>query len=355
MGFWRRFKVRAELLAEFYRQPRRQGIERASEGVDRVLLCLALSVLLLPVTTPAVAQTYPTKPIRMIIPYPAGGGIDLVARPLAQKMSESFDQQVVVDNRGGASGSIAMEIAANSPADGYTIILVLNTQLAVNPSLYTKVPYDPIRDFAPIALLGSVPYFLVANPSLPAKTVRELVALAKAMPGKLSYASSGTGSGAHLAMELLKTATRIEIVHVPYKATASGVTDVISGQMPLMFVTFGTVSGQLSAGKLRPIAVTSLKRVAVAPEIPTVAESGFPNYEVVTWYGMLAPAGTPKQIIARLNSEILRAIKSPDYQKRLAADAVEVSGSTPEYFEDYIKTELKKWAKIVKDSGAKLD
>ena len=303
----------------------------------------------------ASAQQYPSKPLRLIIPYPPGGGIDIVGRPLALRMSETLGQQVVVEHKGGANGSIAMEYVAKSPADGYTIVLALNTQLAVNPSLYSALRYDPLKDFAPIALLGSAPYVLVVNPKLPVNSVQQLIAYAKSHPGKLNYASSGNGSGAHLAGELLKSTSGVDIIHVPYKATADAVRDTMTGDAQIMFATFGSVRGQLEAKTLRAIAVSGLKRSPLAPELPTVAESGFPGFETVVWYGILAPAGTPADIVTRLHGDIGKALASPEYRDRLRADAVELTGSTPAQFQRYIGSELTKYTKIVKDSGAKLD
>lgn len=312
-----------------------------------------LGLLLQPLS--ASAQSYPSRPIRLVIPYPPGGGIDLVGRPLAEKLSMALGQPVVVDNKGGASGIIAMEHVANSPPDGYTIVLALATQIAVNPALFAKVPYDPVKDFAPIALLGSAPYVLVVNPKLPVNTLGDILALAKAKPRGMTYASSGNGSGAHLSTEMIKTMAGVDIVHVPYKATATGIRDVMAGDVQLMFVTIGSVRGQVKGGLLKPIAVSGAKRSPAMPDVPTVAESGLPGFESVVWYGILAPAGTPADIVARLNTEIVKAIQAPDYRQRLAAEAVELSGSTPEEFRVYIKSELGKWAKVIKDSGAKLD
>jgi tripartite-type tricarboxylate transporter receptor subunit TctC len=328
---------------------RRPSKSAARTGLAAATLLLAL----LPLA--ASAQSYPDKPVRLVIPYPPGGGIDIVGRPLADKLGELLGQPVVVDNKGGASGIVAMQHVAASAPDGYTIVLALNTQIAVNPALFAKLPYDPVKDFVPIALLGSAPYLLVAAPKLPVSTVREVIAMARAKPGGMSYASSGNGSGAHLSMEMIKTMAGIDVVHVPYKATPTGVRDVMVGDVQLMFVTIGTVRGQVKAGTLRPLAVSSAKRSAAIPEIPTVAESGLPGFESVVWYGIFAPAGTPASIVTRLNTEILKAIKAPDYQQRLAVEAVELTGSTPEELQAYVKTELGKWAQVVKDSGAKLD
>lgn len=316
---------------------------------------VALSSSLLVFTLHAFGQSYPIKPIRLVLVYPAGGGIDVLARPLAQALSDSLGQAVIVDNRGGADGAIAMELVAKARPDGYTIIMAVTAQLAIHPALHPKLPYDPIRDFAPITLLGSAPYVLVVYPSLPVKSLQELIALARSKPGQLNYASVGSGSGAHLATEMLKTIARIDMIHVPNKSTASALLDVITGQVQVMIVTYGAAGSHILSGRLRALAVTSGKRTPVAPAVPTVAESGLPGYEAVVWYGALAPGGTPKDIIAKLNGEILRVLSSPDYRKHLAAGAIDPSGSTPEQFYEYIKSEIVKWAKVVKDSGAKVD
>lgn len=319
------------------------------------LFRVALSSSLLVFTLHAFGQSYPIKPIRLVLVYPAGGGIDILARPLAQALSDSLGQSVIVDHRGGADGAIAMELVAKARPDGYTIIMAVTAQLAIHPALHPKLAYDPIRDFAPITLLGSAPYVLVVYPSLPVKSLQELIALARSKPGQLNYASVGSGSGAHLSTEMLKTIARIDMIHVPNKSTASALLDVITGQVQLMVVTYGAAGSHILSGRLRALAVTSGKRTPVAPTLPTVAESGLPGYESVVWYGVLAPGGTPKDIIAKLNGEILRVLSSSDYRKYLAAGAVDPSGSTPEQFYEYIKSEIVKWGKVVKDSGATAD
>jgi tripartite-type tricarboxylate transporter receptor subunit TctC len=322
----------------------------------RVSLGLAAALAGLAPALPSFAQGYPSRPVRLVIPYPPGGGIDLVGRPLAQRLGESLGQTVIVDNKGGASGMIAMEDVAKAPPDGHTIVLALNTQLAVNPALFSRVPYDPFKDFVPVALLGWAPYMLVVNPKLPVKDVKELVALARAKPGSITYASSGNGSGAHLAAEMIKTATGTNMLHVPYKATAEGVRDVISGEVQMMFATIGTVAGHVKAGTLRALAVSGMTRSPAVPDVPTVIESGgLPGFEATVWYGILAPAGTPRDIVARLNADILKAIGDPEYKKRLAIEAVVITGSTPEEFASYMKSESGKWAQVVKASGAKVD
>ncbi|MCK9512661.1 MAG: tripartite tricarboxylate transporter substrate binding protein [Pigmentiphaga sp.] len=325
----------------------------------RGLLAATLGLTALTLTVPATAlsqtDNYPERPIYLVIPYPPGGGIDIVGRPLAEKMSKILGADVIVDHRGGASGSIAMQHVARAAPDGYTLVLALNTQMAVNPALYKNLAYHPIRDFEPVALLGAAPYVLVVNPSLPVHSVQDLVKVAKEQPGKLNYASSGTGSGAHLAAEVLKRDAGIDLVHIPHKATAMGVRDVMAGEAHMMFVTFGTVAGHIEAGTLRPIAVSSAQRAAIAPELPTVAEAGFPGFDVGAWYSIFAPAGTPKPIIDKLNAAIRQVLADDEYRDRLARDAIALSGSSPEELRDYLQDEVTKWAKVVQDSGAQLD
>jgi len=320
-----------------------------------IALCVPFALLLSSFNLSAQTDSYPRKPIRLVLPFPSGGGVDLVARPLAEKLSEALGQNVVVENMGGGSGIVAMQHVANSAPDGHTLILALSTQVAVNPALFSKVPYDSIKDFAPVTLIGFTPYLLVASPKFQVDSLKNVISLSKEKPGSINYASSGNGSGAHLAMEMIKSDAQIDLVHVPYKATPSGVRDVMAGEVQLMFVTIGTVRNQVKAGLLKPLAVTSLKRSGVMPQVPTVAESGLPNYESVVWYSVLAPAGTPLAIVSKLNQEINKVLKSQDYQQRLAQEAVEVSGSSPEQLQTFMKSEMIKWAKVVKDSGAKVD
>jgi tripartite-type tricarboxylate transporter receptor subunit TctC len=307
-------------------------------------------------TSAAFAQTtsYPVKPIRLIIPYPPGGGTDVIARPLAQKLSENLGQQVIVDNRGGAGGNIGMEFVAKSAPDGYTLVVGLTAQLAVNPSLFPKLPYDPLKDFAPITLLGDQPYLLVVHPSVPAKSVKEFIGLAMARPRQLAYASSGNGSGAHLAGEMLKTMAHIDIVHVPYKGAGQAMPDFIAGQVQFSFITHTSSGPLVQSGRLRALGVTTVKRSPALPDLPAIAET-VPGYDSAVWYGVLAPAGTPREIVARLNSEILRVLGSPDFRQRFTMAAVAPIGSTPEQLGEYIKSEIARWAKLVKESGARID
>ncbi len=308
-------------------------------------------------TSVAIAQTtgYPSKPIRLVLPYPPGGGSDTIVRPLAQRLSAEFGQQVVIDNRGGAGGAIGMEAVARAAPDGYTIVLALTAQLAVNVSLYKKLPYDPVRDYAPITLLATGPYLLVVHPSLPVTSVKELIALARARPGQITYASSGNGSGGHLAAELLKSMTGTNMLHIPYKGGGPALIDVLAGQVQVLFATYVSSRGHIQTGRLRALGVSTAKRPAAIPDMPTISEAGVPGYDSGVWYAMLAPAGTPPDVITRLNHEIVRALNQPDFHKLLVDQAIDPIGGTPEQLGDFIRSEIAKWAKVVKASGAKLD
>jgi len=295
---------------------------------------------------------YPQKPIRLVAPFAPGGGTDILARLFGQKLSETLGQQIIVDNRGGAGGTVGTDIAAKAPPDGYTLILV-SASHAINPGLYQKLPYDSVNDFAPITQLATSPGILVVNPSLPVKSVKDLIALARAKPGQINYASAGSGTPPHLAGELFKVMAKIDMVHVPYKGNAPAFTDVIGGQVSLIFPTMPSAMPFIKSGRLRPIAVTSAKRAPAAPDIPTIAESGLPGYEATSWYGILAPAGTPQQIVARLHEALVSVISAPDMKDRLAAQGLDPLGNTPQQFAAVIKSEIVKWTKVVKASGAR--
>ena len=320
----------------------------------KYLSCI-LCASVLAVAVPAFAQGFPAKPIRLILPYPPGGGSDTIARPFARKMSENIGQQVIVDNRGGAGGNIGMEAAARSAPDGYTVVMGLTAQLAVNPGLYQKLPYDPVRDFEPITLLANGAYLLVAHPSLPVKSLKDVIAIAKKRPGELFYASSGNGSGAHLASELLNTMAGIRIVHVPYKGGGPALVDTISGQTQLLFATPIASAGHLQAGRLRAIAVSTTKRVNSMPDVPTAAESGLPGYDSGVWYGMLAPKGTPREIVARLNEEFRKVLADPGIRDFLTKSGIDPEGSSPEGLAKYMRSEIDKWAKVIKSANIRLD
>jgi tripartite-type tricarboxylate transporter receptor subunit TctC len=304
--------------------------------------------------TPLFAQSYPAKPIRLVLPYPPGGGTDIIARPLAQLISASMGQQMVIENRGGAGGNIGMDAVAKAAPDGYTLVFAITAQLAVNPSLYPKLPYDLIRDFTPISLIGMAPYLLVAHPALPVRSVKELVALARAKPDELRYGSAGNGSGSHLAGEMLNSLARVKSVHIPYKGGAPAMTDLVAGQLQLSYLTYTSTSGFIRAGRLRALGVTTAKRSPALPDLPAISET-VPGYDSAVWYGALAPAGTLADIIARLNREFIAALKNNELRQRLIPDAFEPLGTTPEYLGDYMKSEIARWAKLVKATGTKID
>jgi tripartite-type tricarboxylate transporter receptor subunit TctC len=330
-----------------------KGTRDRGQGVS-TYLSLVTCVLCLGYGS-AIAQPYPSKPVRLVLPYPPGGGSDTIGRPLAQKMSENLGQQVVVENRGGASGNIGMEYVARSAPDGYTLVFALTAQLAVNPGLYQKLPYDPIKDYAPISLLGAGGYILVAHPSLPAKNVKELITLAKARPGQIAYSSSGNGSGGHLAMELLNHMAGIKMLHVPYKGGGPALVDCLAGQVQLLFATQLASWQHIQAGRIRALATSTLKRPTSLPDLPTVAEAGLPGFDAGVWYGLLAPAGTPREIVTRLNGEVVRALQQADYRKLLVGNTIEPIGSSPEQLGQYIKSELAKWSKVIKDANVHVD
>jgi tripartite-type tricarboxylate transporter receptor subunit TctC len=301
------------------------------------------------------ASAFPTKPIRFVVPFSPGGSTDTLARALAVKLSDSFGQQVVVDNRAGANGNIGMDIVAKAPPDGHTIVLGYIANVAIGPSLYDKLPYDPVKDYEAVTLLATSPNVLVSNPSVPAKTLKDLIALAKAKPGTLNFASASVGSVGHLTGEMLNQLAGIHMTHIAYKGSGQAVTDLLGGHIQLMFSGFSSVMPHIKSGKLHPIAQTGEKRSPALPDVPTIAESGFPKFEATAWYGVHAPAKTPKAIVNRLNAEFVKALKMPDVKERLNSLGFELVGSTPEYYAGYIKSEIRKWAKVVKASGAKAE
>jgi len=320
-------------------------------------LLFAAFLLLTLVCTGAAAQAqapYPLKPVRFIVPSAAGGGTDIIARALAQKLSESLGQQFVVDNRPGAGQMIGIELAARSAADGHTILMAAST-LAINPVMYKKVPYDALRDFATITQAASLPNVLVVHPSLPVKSLAELIAYAKQRPGQVNFASAGIGTSPQMSVELLKSMAGIDMVHIPYKGTSPGVVDLLAGQVSVMAPNLLTALPHIKAGKLRALAVTSAKRSEGLPDVPTIAESGLQGYDSTQWYGVLAPAGTSRQIVARLHDEIVRALRTPEVMQRLAADGAEPVGSSPEEFAAFIKSEIDKWARVANAAGIRAE
>lgn len=303
----------------------------------------------------AQAQTYPAKPIRIVVPFPPGGIADLFARVIGQKFGESWGQPAVVENRPGAGGNIGAEIVAKSPADGYTLVTGSIGTHAVNVSLFSKLPYDPIRDFAPVSLIMEAEGLLVVHPSVPVKSVKELIALAKARPGQLAYASAGHGTAAHLSGELFKSMAKVDMVHVPYKGNVPAIVDLLAGQISLLFATMPTVLPQVQAGRLKALAVTSSARSPAAPQLPTIAEAALPGYSVTNWIGIFAPAGTPRDVVVKLNAEIVRIMRAPDIEKRLVNEGAKFTPWTPDEFTGFVKSEIAKWAKVVKEAGIRVD
>ena len=299
------------------------------------------------------ADAYPTRPLRMIIPFPPGGGTDIMGRMVAQRFAEGLGIQVVVDNRGGAGGLIGTELAARASPDGHTLMIGSVSTICINPSLHKNLTFDPGKDLAPISLVASTPSMLVVGATVPVKSVKDLVALAKSKPGQLTYATPGSGSSSHLGTELFKEAAGVDILHVPYKGTGPAITDVVSGQVTMFISNIPSVLPMVKAGRLRALAVTSLQRTALRPDLPTVAESGIPGFEVIVWYGVLAPAGIPRPILTRLNQEVRKMSTMQDVKDRLATQGAEVITSTPEEFGARIRADRAKWEKIVKLSGAK--
>jgi tripartite-type tricarboxylate transporter receptor subunit TctC len=324
----------------------------------RVLAALIAVLLSAPVVVAAQAtstspgQAYPSKPLRIIIPFPPGAATDLTGRYVAQKLGEALGQQAIADNRPGANGTIGLELAAKAPPDGHTLVIGQTGNLAISPGL-TKVGYDPVRDFAPISLLIASPHVLAAHPSLPVRSLKDLVSLARARPGQLNYASTGSGSAGHLGMELLKKATRMDLVHVPYKGGTPGLMDLAAGHVVLMFTS--VLSTSQVGNRVRRLAVGSLQRSPSLPDVPTIAELGYPGFEVISWWGILGQAAMPKDIVARLHSEIVKAMASPDAQKRIGGLGAEIKTNAPGEFAAYIKSEQAKWGQAIRDSGARVD
>jgi tripartite-type tricarboxylate transporter receptor subunit TctC len=304
---------------------------------------------------PLIAAEYPTRPIRMIVPFPPGGGNDLLARSISQPLAQIIGQSVVVDNRGGAGGQIGAELAAAAAPDGYTIFLGSIGNLTFLPVLQAKLPYEPVRDFAPVTLLATSPFILVLNPAVPAKSVKELIALAKAKPGQLNYGSSGSGSSLHMTGELFKLATGTDITHVPYKGTAPALIDLLSGQVQMLFSTMPSVVPHVKSGKLRGLGVSSVKRSEAVPDVPTIAEAGVPGFEVLNWQGIVVPKKTPDAIVQKLNRALLEALKSPETIKALANQGLDAAGGTPEQFGTLIKSEIDKYGKVAKAANLKLE
>jgi tripartite-type tricarboxylate transporter receptor subunit TctC len=317
---------------------------------------LVVAVALAGACAAASAQSaYPSKPVRMIVGFPPGQATDIVARAVAQKLTDSFGQSVFVDNRPGAAGIIGTEVAIKAGGDGYTLLMSSSGPLAVNPGLYAKLPYDPLRDLAPITLVASVPLFLVAHPSLPANNVPELIALAKQRPGQINYASGGSGVTNHLVMEMFKSAAGVDLVHVPYKGGPPALTDLIAGQVSVMFETGPGALPHVRSGKLKALATGGIRRSVAMPELATVAEQGIAGFDGVAWIGFVAPAGTSRPIVDRLHAETVKILALPDVRERFVSQGAEPVGNSPDEFGAYIKAEIAKWGKVIRESGAKVD
>jgi tripartite-type tricarboxylate transporter receptor subunit TctC len=317
----------------------------------RTLLALAAATL----ATGAYAQAWPGKAIRIVVPFPPGGGTDIIARETSQKVAAATGWTFVIDNKPGAGGNLGVDAVAKAPADGYTIVLGQTSNLAINPTLYSKLPYDPQKDLAPIVVLANAPLVMVTSATSPYKTLADAVGAAKAKPGVVNFASPGNGTVAHLTSELFQKAAAVKTQHVPYKGANQALTDVISGNVELYMSSVPTLLGQIKQGKLRALAVTSDKRVDDLPDVPTINESGYKGFNAVTWFGLLAPAGTPKDVLARLNAEFNKALQQPALRKKLGDEGADPVGGTPEQFAALIRDDLVRWGKVVKESGAKVD
>ena len=315
----------------------------------RSLIVLAASVAL------AQAQSYPSKPSRIVVGFTAGGPSDIVARMLAQQLTERMGQPFVVENRAGATGTIGAELVAKAPPDGYSLYLASQTTHAVAPYMYAKIGYDPLKDFATVARVVHNPLLMVVNPTVPVKTLNELIALAKARPGELNFATGGIGSSPHMSMELFKSTVKLDMVPIHYKGDGAAIIDIIGGQVPLLTSSISALLPYVRSGKLRGIAVTSMKRSTVAPDFPTIAESGLPGFEVITWFGILAPAATPKEIINRLNNEIVQSVSSPAAREQLTKMGFEIVANTPEQYAVFLREENVKWGKVVKELGLRAE
>ena len=322
--------------------------------VNKTLLCIALAFGVAEVHAQS-DTSYPSKPIRMIVPSAPGSGPDIMARAIGQKLTEALGQTIVIDDKPGAGGIIGSEAAAKAPPDGYTLIMSNAGAHTVNPGLYAKLPYDPVKDFAPVTLVALAPNILIVHPTLPVRNVKDLIALAKAKPGELTFGSGGNGSTAHLSGEMFKTMAGINIVHIPFKGSPAAVIGVIAGQIALAIPNIPPALPHVRSGKLKALAVTTAKRAAGVPDLPTVAEAGLPGYEATAWFGVLAPAATPPQIIARLNAAIVKIAHAREMQERLTAEGADAVGNTPEQFAQIIKSDIAKWAKVIKASGARAD
>ena len=319
--------------------------------VSRLLLALAASSLCLA----ASAQSWPSKPIRIVVPFPPGGGTDLIARETSQKVAATTGWTIVIDNKPGAGGTLGIDAAAKAPADGYTLVLGQTSNLAISPTLYAKLPYDPQKDLDPIVLIANSPLVMVTGATTPYKTFADAINAAKARPNALNFASPGNGTVAHLTSEMFQKATGVKTQHVPYKGMAQAMGDILSGTVDLYMSSVPTLIGHIKSGKLRALAVTSAKRVDDLPNVPTISELGYPGFDAVTWFGLLAPTGTPKEVIVKLNSEFNKALQDPVLRKRLSNEGADPAGGTPAQFAALIKEDIPRWGKVVKESGARIE
>ena len=324
---------------------KRRFVARIMAGIG-LLLCVT--------TAWSQSVPYPNRPIRLIVPYPPGGAVDPIARTIIQKLDEAWGQPVVVDNRPGAGTIIGTEIVAKAAPDGYTVILVA-TSFTVNPAMYSKLPFDPVNDFTPISLVANFPMMLVVNPQVPVNSVKELIDFLKAKPGQINFSSIGNGTTQHLAGELFKSMAGVDMVHVPYKGSGPSMMSVVGGETSVTIESVFLLSPQVKAGRLRALAGTAMKRASMAPDLPTISESGIPGYDVSTWVGLLAPAGTPQEVVQKWQQQIARVLQIPEVRERQISQGVDPVGSTPEHFAEFIKTEIAKWGKVVKQAGIKLD
>ncbi len=322
--------------------------------ITKFLITLSISIFGLIFSAGAWAQAWPTKPIKFVVPYPPGGGTDVIARIVQEPMSQALGQQIIIDNRGGAGGSIGTDAVAKSPADGYTVLFTLSSH-TINPAIYPKLAFNTEKDFLPVSLVASLPQILVANPDFPAKTVKEAIELARLKPDTIAFASVGTGSPGHLAGAMMATAANVKMTHIPYRGGGPAVTDVMAGQVPLLWVSIPAATQYIKAGKLRALAVSTTKRSVIFPDVPTMAESGFKDFEVDSWYAMFVPAGTPKPIIDTLYNAVVKVLAQPAVKEKLLAQGAEAVGSTPAQLGVIVKTELVKWAKVAKESGIKAE
>ena len=301
------------------------------------------------------AQSYPAKTVRWVVPFPPGGGTDTISRTLAQKLTEAWGQQVIADNRPGSGGTIGLAVAAKLPADGYNIVLGQLANVAIAPALYPKLPYDPVKDLQPVTLVLTSPLILVVHPSVPAKNTRELLALAKAKPGSLTFGSPGNGTTGHLGTELLQHAAKVKMTHIPYKGAQPAFTGLLGGEIAIYMSSVPPAQPMINAGRVRAIGVTSATRMASLPQVPTIAETGVPGYEVTNWYGVMMPVGVPKDILTKVNADLVKILKQPEVQQRFASEGGDVTPNTPEQFGTFIRNEIAKWGKAVRESGAKVD